>query len=54
MARGLFADLGYELGRCFHDSRGQNKPLTSTFASWAVTGSNRRPLRCKRSALPLS
>jgi hypothetical protein len=21
---------------------------------WAVTGSNRRPLRCKRSALPLS
>jgi hypothetical protein len=22
--------------------------------TWAVTGSNRRPLRCKRSALPLS
>jgi len=22
-------------------------PLTWSFASWAVTGSNRRPLRCK-------
>jgi hypothetical protein len=26
----------------------ENPPLTRGFATWAVTGSNRRPLRCKR------
>ncbi len=33
--------------------RASPRPLRYA-TEWAVTGSNRRPLRCKRSALPLS
>jgi hypothetical protein len=43
------------LNVCSDPVMGGKHPLSGAFASWAVTGSNRRPLRCKRNignALP--
>jgi len=53
-SRGLFADWSKFLRTSFDAVQSEILASTRTFVSWAVTGSNRRPLRCKRSALPLS
>jgi hypothetical protein len=50
----IFVGFRAALNICSHPKKGRKQPLTCDVIEWAVTGSNRRPLRCKRSALPLS
>jgi hypothetical protein len=44
----IFVGFRAALNMCSHPGEPRKCPLTCSFASWAVTGSNRRPLRCKR------
>ncbi len=44
----IFVGFRAALNVCSHPHRPRKRALTCSFAWWAVTGSNRRPLRCKR------
>ncbi len=49
-----FCWIRARLNTCSHPGEWLKTSADLEILLWAVTGSNRRPLRCKRSALPLS